>query len=47
MTQIFVKVNGSKATPTEVNLADDKVDDVIRRIQKDEDVYVTLHGRVL
>ena len=47
MVQIFVKVNGSKATPTEVNLADDKVDDVIRRIQKDDDVYVTLHGRVL
>ena len=31
----------------EVNLADDKVDDVIRRIQKGEDVYVTMHGRVL
>ena len=47
MVQIFVKVNGSKATPMEVNLTDDKVEDVMRRIQKDEDVYVTMHGRVL
>ena len=47
MVRIFVKVNGSKATPMEVNLTDDKVEDVIRRIQKDEDAYVTLHGRVL
>ena len=47
MVQIFVKVNGSKATPMEVNLTDDKVEDVIRRIQKDEDAYVTMHGRVL
>ena len=47
MIQIFVKVNGSKTTPMEVNLTDDKVEDLMRRIQKDEDVYVTMHGRVL
>ena len=47
MAQIFVKVNGSKATPIEVNLTDDKVEDVMRQIQKDEDVYVTMHGKVL
>ena len=47
MVQIFVKVNGSKATPIEVNLADDKVEDVMRRIQNDEDAFVTMHGRVL
>ena len=29
MAQIFVKVNGSKATPMDVNLTDDKVEDVI------------------
>ena len=47
MVQTFVKVNGSKATPMEVNLTDDKVEDVMRQIQKDEDVYVTMHGKVL
>ena len=47
LVQIFVKVDGSKATPMEVNLADDRVEDVMRRIQNDEDAYVTLHGRVL
>ena len=47
MAQIFVKVNGSKATPIEVNLTDDKVEDVMRQIQKDEDVYVTMYGKVL
>ena len=47
MIQIFVKVNGSKTVPTEVNLTDDKVEDMLKRIQKDEDVYVTMHGRVL
>ena len=47
MVQIFVRVNGSKATPMEVNLTDDKVEDVMRQIQKDEDVYVTMHGKVL
>ena len=36
-----------QATPMDVNLTDDKVEDVIRRIQNDEDVYVTMHGRVL
>ena len=33
--------------PMEVNLTDDKVEDVMRQIQKDEDVYVTMHGKVL
>ena len=47
MAQIFVKVNGSKVTPMEVNLTDDKVEDVMRQIQKDEDVYVTMNGKVL
>ena len=47
MSQIFFKVNGSKATPMEVNLTDDKVEDVMRQIQKDEDVYVTMNGEVL
>ena len=47
MVQIFVRVNGSKATPMEVNLTDDKVEDVMRRIQNDEDAYVTMRGRVL
>ena len=47
MIQIFVRVNGSKATPMEVNLTDDRVEDIMRRMQNDEDAYVTLHGRVL
>ena len=47
MVQIFVIVNGSKATPMDVNLTDEKVEVVIRRTQNDEDVYVTMHGRVL
>ena len=47
MVQIFVKMNESKVTPMEVSLEDDKVEDVMRQIQKDEDAYVTLHGRVL
>ena len=38
--KIFVKVDGSKGIPMEVSLTDDKVEDVMRRIQKDEDVYV-------
>ena len=45
--QIFVKINGSKATPMEVSLSDDKVEDVLRQVQIDEDVYVTMHGRML
>ena len=47
MVQIFVKVNGSKATPMEVNLTDDKVKDVMKRIQSDEDAYVTMQGKAL
>ena len=45
--QIFVKVERSKVTLMEVGLTDDKVEDVMRQIQKNEDVYVTMHGRVL
>ena len=45
--QIFVKVNGSKATPVEVSLTDDKVEDVVKQIQKNEDAYVTMQGKVL
>ena len=45
--QIFVKVDESKVIPMEVSLEDDKVEDVMRQFQKDEDPYVTLHGRVL
>ena len=41
------EVNRSDATPTEVNLTDDKVEDVMRRILKDEDAYVTMPGKVL
>ena len=44
---IFVKVDGSKVTPMEVSLTDDKVEDVMKRIHKDEDAYVTTQGRVL
>ena len=47
MIQIYVKVNGGKVVPMEVNLTNDKVEDVMRRIQNVEDTYVTLHGRVL
>ena len=47
MIQIFVKVDGSKVTPMEVSLTDGKVEDVMRQIQKDEDVYVTMHGKAL
>ena len=42
-----MKVNGSKATPMEVTLTDDKVEDVMRQVQNDEDAYVTMQGRVL
>ena len=45
--QIFVKVDEAKETPMEVSLTDGKVEDVVRQVQKDEDVYVTMHGRVL
>ena len=45
--QVFVKMNGSKATPMEVNLTNDKVEDVLRQVQNDEDVYVTMQGKAL
>ena len=47
MVQIFVKVDEAKVTPMEVDLTDGKVEDVMRQVQKDEDMYVTMHGRVL
>ena len=47
MIQIFVKVDEAKVTPIEVSLTDGTVEDVMRQIQRDEDVHVTLHGRVL
>ena len=47
MIQIYVKVNGGKVIPTEVNLTDDKVEDVMRQVPSSDDMYVTLHGRVL
>ena len=40
--QIYVKVNGGKLVPTEVNLRDDKVEDVVRQIPSSEDKYVTI-----
>ena len=47
MVQIFVKVDGSKVNPMEVSLTDDKVEDVLRQVQNDEDAYVTMQGKVL
>ena len=47
MVQIFVRVNGSKAAPMEVNLTDDNVEDVMRRIRNDKGAYVTMNGKVL
>ena len=47
MVQIFVKVDEAKVTPMEVSLKDGKVEDVMRQVQKGEDVYVTMNGRVL
>ena len=44
--QIFVKVNESRTFPPDVS-PDDKVNDVIKHIQSEEDVYVTMHGRAL
>ena len=38
--QMFVKVNGSKATPMEVTTKS-------KMCEIDEDVYVTMHGRML
>ena len=43
--QIFVKVNGSKATPMEVSLTDDKVEDVVKQAQNDEDAFVRDNAR--
>ena len=45
--QIYVKVSGGKLVPTEVNLMDDKVEDVVMQFLSSEDVYVTMQGRVL
>ena len=42
--QIFVQEDGSKVAPMEVSLTDDKVQDVMKRSQKDEDAYVTTQG---
>ena len=47
MIQIYVKVDGGKVIPTEVNLTDDKVEDVMRQFLSSEDMYVTMQGRVL
>ena len=43
----WMKVDGSKVTPMEGSLTDDKVEDVIRRIPNGKGVYVTMHGRTL
>ena len=47
MVQIFVKVDDAKVTQMDVSLTNGKVEDVIRQVQKGEDVYVTMQGRVL
>ena len=47
MVQIFVKVDEAKVTPMDVSLTNGKIEDVIRQVQKGEDVYVTMQGRVL
>ena len=47
MIPIFVKVNGGKTVPTEVNVMDDEGEDVMRQIPSSEDTYVTMQGRVL
>ena len=47
MVQIFVKVDEAKVTPMDVSLTGGKVEYVVRHVQKDEDVYVTMHWRVL
>ena len=38
---------GKRVQGNPVGLTDDRVEDVMRRIQNDEDAYVTLHGKVL
>ena len=45
--QIFVKVDEAKVIPMDVSLTDGKIEDLIRQVQKGEDVYVTMQGRVL
>ena len=47
MVQIFVKVDEAKVTPMDVSLTDGKVEDVIRQVQKSEDVYVTMQRKAL
>ena len=47
MVQIFVKVDEAKVTLMDVSLTDGKIEDVIRQVQKGEDVYVTMQGKVL
>ena len=42
MIQIFVNVDEAKVTPMEASLTNGKVEDVMRQIQKGEDV--TMHG---
>ena len=44
--QIFVKVNESETFPMDVS-PDDTISDLLRQIQNDENVYVTMHGTVL
>ena len=46
MVPIFVKMNECQVFPLDVSL-DDAINDVIKQIQSDEEVYVTMHGRVL
>ena len=46
MVQIFVKVDEAKVIPMDVSLTDGKIEDVMRQVQKGEDVYVTMQGRV-
>ena len=41
--QIVVKVNESKAFPLDVS-PDDRVNDVMRQIQSDEEMYATMFG---
>ena len=48
MVQIFVKMDGGKTSAMEMEM-NEKVDDILKKIQiqKDEDVYVTMQGKVL
>ena len=47
MIQVYVKLNGGKLVPTEVNLRDDEVENVVRQIPSSEDMYVTMQGRLV